>query len=97
MNSTDPRKPTLWEPVDAHAFKALARGEATADQQKHALNFLVNELAGTYDLSYRPERPYDTSFAEGKRHVGLQVVKLLNVDLMRLKQLKDRKGDSSNA
>jgi len=76
-----PWKPAPYEIADAAAFQALQRGEASAEQQRRALRWLINECCGTYDLSYRPGGPdgaRDTDMAEGKRWVGLQVVKLLN-------------------
>lgn len=75
-----PWKPTPYEIADAAAFQALQRGDANADQQKRALRWLINSCCGTYDLSYRPgpTGDRDTVLAEGKRWVGLQVVKLLN-------------------
>lgn len=60
-----------------HALRALNTGAASPEQQKAALQFIVEELACTYDLSYRPDSPHNTSFAEGKRSVGLQLVALL--------------------
>lgn len=72
-----PWMPSKWEPADASAFKALVRGDCPANLQQRALNFIIHDLCGTYDLSYRPNSERDTAFAEGKRHVGLQIVKLL--------------------
>ena len=76
--------PPLWEKADAGALQALARGEAAPHQQQRALKFLIESLAGTYDMTYRPESDRDTAFAEGRRFVGLQVVKLLNLKLEKL-------------
>ena len=74
-----PWLPADYDEADAYALQALSRGEAQPHQQARALKFIVNDLCGTYDLSYRPgsngER--DTAFAEGGRAVGLQIVKLL--------------------
>lgn len=71
---------------DAVAVQALARGNATDDQQRHALQWMVDSLCGTYTPSYVSEKPYDTAFAEGKRNVGLQIVQLVNLDLSRIKE-----------
>ena len=77
-----PWKPAKWEYADAHSIKALARGDANPDQQKRALKWIIENAAGTYDLSYRPgESSRDTDFAEGRRSVGLQIVKVLKVDI----------------
>lgn len=78
-----PWKPTPFEPPDAAAFQALARGNATADQQKRALDWLVKNACRTYDLSFRPGEVgrRDTDFAEGRRSVGLEIVKLVNIKI----------------
>ena len=84
----EPWKPAAWEIPDAGAIQALQRGDATPDQQKRALTFIVNVLAGTYDGSFRPGPDGErvTAFAEGKRHVGLQIVKLANLSLSAFKK-----------
>ena len=67
--------------ADVVALIALAQGAATDYQQKRVVELLVNRICETYGLSYRPggtEADRDTAFAEGKRYVGLQIVKLLN-------------------
>lgn len=63
---------------DAAAIQALASGVANEGQQKHALRVIVERLCGTYDLSFRPgdDGRRATDFAEGKRHVGNQIVRL---------------------
>jgi hypothetical protein len=88
LPAAEPWKPTDWEPADAAAIQALVRGEATADQQRRAMDFIINGIARTYDLSYRPNSDRDTVFAEGKRFVGLQIVKAINLNLARIRQAK---------
>lgn len=82
-----PWKPAEWEPADVAAIQALQRGDATADQQRRALDYIIG-LAGTYDLSYRPNSQRDTDFAEGKRYVGLQIVTKLKINLAAIRQAK---------
>lgn len=81
------RKPptgAAWAPArhelpDAAAIKALQSGTATADQQQRALKWIIEEACRTYDLSFRPQSSRETDFAEGRRFVGLEIVKLLNI------------------
>lgn len=82
----EPWKPADWELPDAGAIQALARGDASPDQQRRALDFIVQKLARTYDLSFRPSGDRDTAFAEGSRWVGLQLVKLINLNLSRFRK-----------
>jgi hypothetical protein len=61
------------------ALKALASGNASADQQKNALHWIITDNARAYDLSFRPGSggDRDTAFAEGRRFVGLQIIREL--------------------
>ena len=73
-----------WVPVEftedeTRAFKALNAGNASEGQQKVALNLILYKICRTYDLSFRPDSERATSFAEGKRHVGMQIVKQINL------------------
>src|SRR5215207_4209413 len=72
--------PADYEDATVYAFKAMARGEANSHQQERVLQWLVAEACRTYDLSYRPGDQGDrsTAFAEGRRFVGLQIVKMVN-------------------
>lgn len=82
--SIDPWKPVAYEIEDAGAIQALARGNASEAQQQRALRYVIEVLAGTYDQSYRPGKADDTVFAEGRRFVGLQLVKLTKLNLSKL-------------
>lgn len=76
-----------------YALKAMNEGAASETQQKLVLRELLN-LSGYYDLSYRPDSDRDTAFAEGKRFVGAQVVKMVNLPadvIEKAKQAKSRK------
>ena len=84
FSAPEPWKPPHWEKPDAAALQALARGDCPEHLQQRALEYIVNTLAGTYDLSYRPTSERDTAFAEGRRFVGLQIVKLLKLKLENL-------------
>lgn len=81
----DPFLPAPWDIADAAAIQALARGVATPEQQQRALNWVINNAAGTYDLEYRTDSR-DHAFASGRRFVGLQLVKMVKVNLGVLRQ-----------
>ncbi len=77
-------KNKAWTPVpygakEVRLIQALARGDATAQMQQDALKFIIEVVAGTYDMSFRPESERDTCFAEGRRYVGLSLVKFLSL------------------
>lgn len=75
-------------------MQAVAYGRASEDQQRRAFKYLVENLCGTYDLSYRSGNPHDTTFAEGKRFVGLQLVKLINLNLGKLRGKDTEQGEA---
>lgn len=99
--SRDKKKPLVprhpWQPADyeiedAGAVQALARGEAAPHQQRRVLDFVINTLSGYYDISFRPESARDTDFAEGKRFVGAQLVKLTKLRLSALTDEPSEQG-----
>lgn len=88
----DERAPWIladWDIADAAAIQACVRGDATPDQQKRAIDWIVNNAAGTYEEPYRPggsEGDRDTAYALGRVFVGRQIVKLSSVPLSRLRE-----------
>lgn len=79
-------QPPKYELADIHAFQALQRGDANPEQQRRALDWLINHAAGTYEISFSPDSERLTSFAEGRRFVGTQVVKLLKLNPSKLQK-----------
>lgn len=73
--------PAAWDLADVASVQALWRGDANEEQQRRAFNFIVERLCATYDMSYRPSDTDATTFAEGKRCVGLQLVKCIHLNL----------------
>lgn len=61
---------------DIVALQALQRGDATPDQQKRALDWLISKASGFYELSFC-DNERDSNFSEGRRFVGKQVVNML--------------------
>ena len=84
--------PPPYELTDIGAIKALSTGTANEGQQQRALRWIIEVVCGTYDLSYRPTSDRETVFAEGRRFVGLNIVKALNLDTTKLR--KDHGGTS---
>lgn len=85
-------KPTEWEPEDAHAVQAFMQGRASEDQQRRAAAFIVNQVCGTYDLSFRPDSDRETCFAEGKRFVGLTLVKFSRLNIAQFRNKNTEQG-----
>lgn len=92
LPKAEPWKPSDYELPDVVAIQALGHGEATPDQQKRVLSFVIERLAGTYDMAYRPASPRDTDFALGKAFVGQQLVKLLKINPSTFKDTPREQG-----
>lgn len=74
-----PWLPAKYDEKVTNALKGLNAGVASAGQQQMALQWIIETLCGTYDMSYRPDSDRDTVFAEGKRFVGMQIIKQLKL------------------
>lgn len=72
----DPIERPDYVEADAQALRAVWRGDATPDQQKRAIDWLLQAF-GTYDLSFRSESSRLTDFAEGRRSAGLILLYML--------------------
>jgi hypothetical protein len=79
-------QPAAYGVHEAASIQALQAGTATPHQQKTALDWIINAAAGAYDLSFSPDSDRGTAFAEGRRFVGLQIVKLTKISVDKLKQ-----------
>lgn len=78
-----PWLPATYDEHDVLAIQALVAGTANDQQQKRVFRYIVETVCGAYDLSYRPNER-DTAFAEGKRYVGLTLVKLARLNVSAL-------------
>lgn len=70
--------PGTLNQADIVALHAAWNGDANPEQQKRALRAIVRQIAQAGDLSYRPDGMggvNDMIFAEGKRFVGLAILK----------------------
>jgi hypothetical protein len=67
--------------VDAYAIQAVARGEGGPNEQIRAITCIVNEIAGTYDMTFDEESARQSDFNEGRRQVGRAVVGIINQNL----------------
>lgn len=71
--------PPLYEPVDIRAIQALAKGDASEDEQKRALDWIINNAAATYDEPFRPGETDVMAYMLGRRSVGLAIVKMVKL------------------
>lgn len=75
-----------WEEADAHALQALERGNANPEQQKRALKWIIEGACLTYDYCDKPDNERLAAIFDGRRFAGLQIVKLIKINLSLLKR-----------
>ena len=73
-----------YDEADVAAVKAVADGNASPGQQKLALAWIVNKAARTYDEPFMPGQADVSVHLMGRRNVGLQIMKLVNVPIKTL-------------
>ena len=69
--------------AQARSLQLVCEGKAGADEQKMALE-AVFRICGVDDLEYLPDEhggARDSAFKSGKRHVGLQLRKIVRLPL----------------
>ena len=74
-----PHIPAEYKDGDILSIRAVSDGEASPEQQKHALDWIINQASKTYDLHYYPQSDSETYFSLGRGFVGQQIVKLLKL------------------
>ena len=82
----EPHLPPDYDEDTILAIRAWSLGAANPEQQKlawHYVMYLTNASEEFADLSYRPgeQGALATAFAEGKRHPGLALRKLMRPEL----------------
>jgi hypothetical protein len=83
-----PYAPVEYEAQNVSAVQLLQQGECPEHLQQEFLRWLIEDVARTYDQSYRVD-PYNTAFAEGKRFVGNTVVKMLKLKASKVAEEND--------
>lgn len=73
-----------YDEAEVLAVKAVAAGNASPEQQKRALDWIIQKAARTYDEPFMPGQHDLTLNLLGRRNVGLQIVKLINVPVKKL-------------
>ncbi|SDH08351.1 hypothetical protein [Pelagibacterium luteolum] len=78
--------PAEYSAADVAAIRALHEGVANEGQQRRAMEWIIRNACGMYDLSYRPggqDGDRATAFAEGRRFAGLQIAKMLTPEVLK--------------
>lgn len=76
-----PWAPVEYDRIIAMAVKAMERGDATPEQAQIGLRWILYRACRVNDMSFHPDNDRWTSFAEGMRHVGNQIRKMIGLDM----------------
>ena len=68
------------------ALKALSSGKASEHQQGLAWDYIVRNLSGVKQQSFRADDALSMAFMEGRRFVGSQMLSIVTIDTARLKK-----------
>ena len=82
LPNPDPTEHPDYTEAEVQALRRLWDGTATADQQRLALDYWIR-ACGTHDRSFRPESDRLTTFAEGKRFMGTNLIWMLKSAITR--------------
>ena len=89
------------KPLDketAFAIKALSNGTANDGQQKTALSWILFDVCRLRDPSFAPgEKPLETAFNEGRRHVGLMIAGAIEAQPASVRQAPKRRSQRQEA
>jgi hypothetical protein len=74
-----------FEKADVYALQAIERGNATPEQQKRGLHWIISYACLTDDFCNVPQDPRLSAIFDGRRFAGLRIRKLLKLDPTKLK------------
>lgn len=72
--------PAGWDRQIVSAVRAAADGSATPDQQRAAIQWIINAAAAKSAMSFRRDT-HEMAFMEGRRFVAKQIVGILELDM----------------
>lgn len=78
--------------ADIHALQRVYAGDATPEQQKRAMSWILTDLCRIKELGYH-ENDRDTAFAQGRKFPGLKLAEFITINL---ENLKKKEGGTIN-
>lgn len=82
-----PWLPSPFDLASVSAIQALTRGEASPEQQKTALGWILRSACALPEWPYRPGmNDRDTNIALGRHYVGHQIVRMQQADIAKLRR-----------
>lgn len=96
MKPHEAHSPAGYDESVVLAIRALVEGKASEGQQKAAIDWIIKDASRLYDMSYRPGDVTATAFAEGRRFVGSQIVKMLQPQTLAAARKASEKQEAKN-
>lgn len=80
---------------DVISIKALNRGDADKDLQKHAIEFIIMKLCDVGGFPYYEDSERNSNVSQGKRLIGIQLASIIKQPLESLAIKKKPMGGNN--
>ncbi len=80
-------QPADFDPADVAAIQHLMAGDATPEQQRRGMEWIINKASRAFDNTWFSGNQHDSSFLAGRAFVGQQILGVNKINLSFL--LKD--------
>ena len=77
-------------PQQVYAIRACAMGNATSEQAKEAIDWIMERASDAYSPSMDAENMHKTAYNEGRRAVGVMIRDIVHMPPAILKQYIDQ-------
>lgn len=78
----NPTDPATFDEVIVYGLHGLADGNASAQQQKKVLEWIINQASRANGVHYFPDHQRNTDYALGRAFVGQQIIGILKIPMM---------------
>lgn len=93
----------IWQPKGfdlnkSYALQSLAAGVATKEQQIEALKYIVEDLCGTYSITFDPDNARLDAHNQGRAYVGHAIAQIVKMQLHKVSKIltKEKTNDRPN-
>jgi hypothetical protein len=93
---------SIWLPKGfnlnkSYALQALSTGTATAEQQKEALKYIVEDLCGIYGVTFDADNARLDAHNQGRAYIGHAIVQITKLRLHEIAELltKEKVNDGT--
>lgn len=80
-----------YTPADVYALRAVYEGQASEEQQKRAIKWIMEVASAFKQDPFQDGDPYGTAYVAGRQSVGRHITYLLTLPNELVEKLKDKK------